>query len=253
MDSLSWKKEKEKLGKLIISSLYQEGMIKTWYRDKSEGWVLVSRIWSPFYIQLRPLSSFPKLLQTVGRAMGQLVRYEISKANKLVGVAMAGIPIATAIALDTGIPAVFTRKLLGVRTVDDFRRFVEEYGEHSMVEGDLSPGDTLIVVDDLVTRFDSKLIAIKQVEHEAKLRDIAGVKCGAVVVLLDREQGAQEKAQELNIGLHSLIKFRSEGLYWLRDKMEKYEYQVIEGYLENPDEYQNPELIEKLKRESVAS
>ena len=51
---MGWSEEKDQHGKEIIGMLYDQGMIRTWYRDKPEGWTLVSGIWSPFYIQLRP-------------------------------------------------------------------------------------------------------------------------------------------------------------------------------------------------------
>ena len=235
---MSWKLEKERLGKEIVCSLYEKRMIKTWYRDKPEGWVLISGIWSPFYIQLRLLSSYPELLKKIGYAMGKMIKEEAQGVNKVVGVAMAGLPIATAIALSHEISSAFTRKLEGIRSLEEFRASIGKYGEHTLVEGDFKNGDRIIIVDDLVTRFDSKLIVIEQVKSEVESRGLSNIILRDVAVLIDREQGACQRAKEYGISLYSLIPFETKGLPWLKEKMSSQEYQVIMEYLENPDKYQ---------------
>lgn len=248
---MSWEEEKEKLGRELVHALYRHGMIKTWFRDNPRGWRLVSGIWSPLYIQLRPLSSYPDLLKTAGYALSALIKEECGKVNRVIGVATAGIPIATAIALLGNIPAGFTRKLEGVRSFEDFHQFVKRYGEHSMVEGILADGDTIGLVDDLVTRFDSKVVALKQLEFEIKMRGLRDVRCSDVIVLLDREQGAQEVAREYGVVLHSLIPFRSKGVPWLKDVLAEYEYEVIGDYLRDPGPYQDLRVQEELRTRST--
>ena len=243
---MSWQEEKENVGKEIIRALYEQGMIKTWFRDNPQGWTLVSGLWSPLYIQLRPLSSYPELLKKVGYAMGRLIRAECSAVNRIIGVATAGIPIATAISLEANIPSCFTRKLEGVRSLDDFNRFVKEYGEHSMIEGVLEDGDAVGIVDDLVTKFDSKVLVLKQLEFELTVRGLKDVTCSDVVVVLDREQGAKELAKEYGIKLHSLIPFMSKGMPWLKNVLADREYEVIVDYLRDTEKYQDPRVQAEL-------
>jgi uridine monophosphate synthetase len=245
---MEWIKERDCLGKKIIQELYGKGLIKTWHRDNPDGWTLVSGIWSPLYIQLRPICSYPDLLKKVGVAMGQMIKNECV-GNKLLGIAMAGVPITTAISLTTGIPACFTRKMEGVRSVDDFKEIVASYGEHALIEGNLVDGDTFIAIDDLVTGFDSKLIALEQLRWTGKKRDI-NVACGDVAVLLDREQGAVEAAQKFGIILHSLIPLKSKGLEWLGDYLTELEHDVLSDYLHQPEKYQDPEMQLELKKSS---
>ena len=243
---MSWEEEKERVGRELIRALYENGMIKTWFRDNPRGWRLVSGMWSPLYIQLRPLSSYPELLKKVGHALGRLIKEECSSVNRIIGLATAGIPIATAISLEANIPACFTRKLEGVRSLEDFNRFVKEYGEHSMIEGILEDGDTVGIVDDLVTKFDSKLLALKQLEFELKMRELMNVACSDVIVVLDREQGAKEIAKECGIVLHCLIPFMSKGVAWLKDVFADWEYEVIVDYLHDAEKYQDSRVQAEL-------
>lgn len=99
---------------------------------------------------------------------------------------------------------------------------------------------------DLVTKFDSKLLAIKQLEHEIKIRKLKNIVVSDVIVLLDREQGVKETAKEYGINLHSLIPFMSKGLKWLRNVLSDQEYKIFVDYLENPLKYQDPHLQKEL-------
>ncbi len=245
---MAWSEEKDALGKQIVEALYERGLIKTWYRDRPEGWTLMSGAWSPFYIQLRPVCSHPELLRSVGEALGRLICEEAPEVTKIVGVAMAGIPLAVAASLTSGLPCLYTRKLEGVRSVDELNEAIQGYGEHAMVEGDLEAGDRLVAVDDLVTGFDSKLIAVRQVEHELARNEIEDVVCRDVAVLLDREQGAAATAEENGLRLHSLVPFASKALDWLADAMAPLEHETIKEYLAQPDSYQSPEKQAELAR-----
>lgn len=243
---MSWQEEKENVGKELIRALYKQGMIKTWFRDNPQGWTLFSGMWSPLYIQLRPLSSYPELLKKVGYALGSLIKEECNAVNRIIGVATAGISIATAISLAANIPSCFTRKLEGVRSLEDFNRFVKEYGEHSMIEGIIEEGDTVGIVDDLVTKFDSKVFAITQLEFELEVRGLKHVTCSDVIVVLDREQGAEELAKEYGIKLHCLIPFMTKGMAWLKDILADQEYEVIVDYLHGTEKYQDPRVQAEL-------
>ena len=245
INKMTWKEEKKKLGKEITCLLYEKGLIKTWYRDNPGGWTLVSGLWSPFYIQLRPLSSYPELLRKVGYALGKMVIEECKEVNKVVGVAMTGIPLAVAISLQTDISAGFTRKLEHVRSADDFKRNIQSYGEHTLVEGEFEPDDRIAVIDDLATKFDSKLVAIEQISQEARKRGFK-LECKDVVVLLDREQGAAEVASKHGISFHSLIPFKSKGIGWLKNSLSEIEYKVITEYLRDEKKYQDARVQEEL-------
>jgi orotate phosphoribosyltransferase len=235
----------ESRAKEITISLYEKGMIKTWYRNKPEGWFLLSGIWSPFYIQLRNLCSYPEILRKIGEVLADLVHIEIPQATRLVGIAMGGIPIAVATSLSSGTPAAFTRK------IDDFTKLPETntaYGEHSNIEGELKDEDELIIIDDVVTKFTAKLQAISLIKNETNAQNFRNVKCCNVVVVVDRQQGASDIALEYGMKLFSLIPFRTQGIHWLRDSMTDIEYSTIVDYLENPLSYQKKSTQDHLRK-----
>jgi len=237
-----WQEEKEELGKEITRLLYEKGLIKTWYRDNPDGWTLISGLWSPFYIQLRPLASYPELLRRVGYALGKIIEEECKAVNKVVGVAMTGIPLACTLQGD--LPALWTRKI-GARSLDEFKKNIRSYGEHTLVEGEFENGDQIAVIDDLATKFDSKLVAIEQIKYETKKRGLK-VECNDVVVLLDREQGAADVARQYGISFHSLIPFKSKGVKWLKSSLSEIEYKVIREYLRDDEKYQDTEIQKEL-------
>jgi len=114
----------------------------------------------------------------------------------------------------------------------------------------MEDGDIFVAVDDLVTRFDSKLVAIEQLTLEAQRRNLA-VKCKEVVVIIDREQGAALRAAEKEMKLHSLIPFQSQGIEWLKDSFSPLEYTIIKDYLKDSTPYQNELLRQQRMAEFV--
>ena len=244
---MSWAEEKEATQREIVTLLYKNKMIRTFYRDRPEGWTLVSGLYSPLYIQLRPLLSYPKVFKSVCRGMARMVKEEAPEITTLVGIAMAGIPIAAGMALCGGMPAAFTRKMENVKSVDAFRAIIGSYGEHALVEGELSSNDKISVVDDLVTLFDSKQIALEQLKHEIGKRKLSGVECRTVAVVLDREQGGREAAEKENVRLLSLIPFKSYGLPLLKDSMHPGEWDVLNRYLHDPDSFQDAHMKQELE------
>lgn len=248
---MTWSRDKEDAARQVLGMLYENGMIRTFYRDRPQGWTLVSGLYSPLYIQLRPVISYPDILAKVCRAMVQLIHYELPEVTKVVGIAMAGVPIVAGMAVLGRLPAAFTRKMEGVKSIESFRSTIGNYGEHSLLEGDLVSGDKLALVDDLVTRFDSKLVALEQVTHEIHKRGLAGVECRQIAVVLDREQGGQEAAKKWGMGLVSLIPFKTVGMTLLKSLMAPIEWEIITNYLDDPESFQHPKIQEEIAGQSL--
>jgi orotate phosphoribosyltransferase len=75
-------------------------------------------------------------------------------------------------------------------------------------------------------------------------------KSNKILVLLDREQGAQKTAEANGLELFSLIPFKTKGVNWLKNRFSSLEYEVISDYLLNSDKYQNETIQNNLKNQA---
>ncbi|MCW1301299.1 MAG: hypothetical protein QW507_01970 [Candidatus Nanoarchaeia archaeon] len=224
----------------LARELYQVGAVK--FGD----FVLKSGRKSPYYINLRILSSYPLLLKEVGKAMAGRINSlsEEDKVNRLCGIPAAGLAIANAVGMETGIPVCYTRKepiiyrdlvnalRLSLREKDypperkwGIEEIIQEierlsgfktHGIESYVDGELRDGDRIGIVDDLITTAESKLEAKELIELEAKRRGI-GVKVMGVFTVLDREQGGKEALEKEGLKLYSLLTIREMAKFLLED------------------------------------
>lgn len=154
---------KQATKKLLAGELSKNGLVKF------GTFTLKSGLESPIYIDLRQAQSFPSTLKAVATTYGEMLD-GVDQNIFLAGVPEAGVPLATATGFKQG------RKLLQPRKV------VKDHGTKSSVEGAFNDGDRVVLIDDLITKGDSKLEAIKQVED-------AGLVIEKFIVLIDREQG----------------------------------------------------------------
>lgn len=134
---------------------------------------------SPFYIDLRRVQSDPVLLKKAAKAYASLIT---KKYDRVAGIPVAGLPLATALSLETGIPLIFPRMT------------AKAHGTGNKVEGDWKKGERVLLLDDLITTGKSKIEAIDILRE-------AGLIVEDLVVLLERgAQGAKDmKAANINL------------------------------------------------------
>jgi len=247
-----WTDERERqLGADLLRTLYRERMFRTWLRDQPAGWEIVSGRWSPYYFMLRDAPSRPDVFRLVVQATTALLRQAAPKANRLIGLAATGIPIAAAAAYDMGMSMGFNRKLLNVRSLEELEREVHKYGGHRLVEGDFAPGDRVVIFDDVVSHFDSKEIAIRQLNLELANRGVEGVEVDSVVVLIDRGMDAPRRALEFGTRLERLIVLGEDSEWMLKGLATDREIEVIQDYVQQPEKYQDPLIQASLKEEAL--
>ncbi|MDH7477855.1 MAG: orotate phosphoribosyltransferase [Candidatus Bathyarchaeota archaeon] len=144
---------------------------------------------SPYYIDLRVIPSFPDAFHRVCDFYVSFIKAEIGAENfdRIAGIPIAGIPFASLVAYHLRKPFLYIRK--------DIRL----HGRQRRIEGIIAPGDSTLLIDDLITTGLSLKRAAKAIRSEG------GVVSDAVV-LLDREEGGKEKLEKNGIKVHALLK-----------------------------------------------
>jgi orotate phosphoribosyltransferase len=250
---VSWETRKQELAGELVRRLYAAGVVRTWLRDRPEGWELMSGAWSPFYVNFRDAPADPALFRFLVDAGAELVREELPEATQLVGLAAAGVPFAAGFAYKLGLPMGYTRKLPGVRRVEDLAGHeAESYGSHRLVEGGFRPGDRVALVDDLVTGFDSKEIALRQLAIELERRGVEDVQVAAVVVFVERGAEARTRAAAAGVRLVSLTVLDDRSIEALRGAASDRELDVVAAYLRDPAPFQDPARRAELTAEAAA-
>lgn len=145
---------------------------------------LKSGIESPFYVDLRPLASDPKILKHLANYMLDML--PLDDFDIICGVPYAALPMATAMSLESYLPLIIKRKE------------AKEYGTKKLIEGLYKKGQNCLLVEDVITSGKSLLETIPEIENE-------GITVSDVVVVLDRQQGGKELLESKGYRVHTLF------------------------------------------------
>lgn len=148
---------------------------------------LASGAKSNYYIDIKKASTKPKVLRTIARDMAEEMKALGLAPKRVAGVVLGSIPLATALSLETGIPLLMVRKER------------KDHGTGKLVEGDLVPGDDVLVVEDVITTAGSSMKAIEALRGE-------GAKVERVFSVIDREGGGRENLAGIGVELFSLVR-----------------------------------------------
>ena len=145
---------------------------------------LKSGIESPFYVDLRPLASDPKILKHLANYLLEML--PLDNFDLICGVPYAALPMATAMSLESYIPLIIKRKE------------AKDYGTKKLIEGIFTKGQNCLLVEDVITSGKSLLETIPEVENE-------GLSVSDIVVVLDREQGGKQILEKKGYRVHTLF------------------------------------------------
>lgn len=149
---------------------------------------------SPVYVNLRLLISNPRALARAARVMHQEVQTlqrmrhpHVQPFQRVAGIPFGGLHLATAFSLQSKVPMVYIHPSR------------ERDGSSAYVEGLYQRGETVLLIDDLITSGGNVI------ETAAFLQMHAGLRVRDVLVLLDRQEGARERLRHHGYNLISIL------------------------------------------------
>jgi len=146
---------------------------------------------SRYYIDARRTTLDPEGARLTGILMHRLIREKLPGTASIGGPTLGADPIVVA----TGIAGLESGSPLRLFLV---RKEVKGHGTRKAIEGHLRPGDSVAIVEDVITTGGSILHAIEEVEA-------ANGVVGGVFVLVDRKQGGKEHLESLGYPVHSIF------------------------------------------------
>lgn len=168
----------------LADALYQLDAIQ--FGDFTVGRTAVG---SPVYINVRRLIGHPTALWRAAHVIHEEITTLQSMRNRhmapfdlVAGIPLGGLHIATAYSLTAKVPMIY----------------LHPNHEGNDIEGVYQPGQTAIIMDDLVTGGGSIF------ETAERLRE-AGLLVKDAFVLIDRQQGARERLHRAGINLRSCL------------------------------------------------
>ena len=179
----------DELGAALREHAYLEG-----------DFVLRSGRRSRYYLDKYRFETRPDLLGPLGERIAQVVAEHDPEAVRLAGPELGAVPLAAAASLASGLPFLIVRKE------------AKEYGTANRLEGVFEPGESVCLIEDVVTSGGAAVQAIEA------LRD-ARLTCRTAVCVVDREEGGMDALGRVAVRLRPL--FRASELLGLEKAPQK--------------------------------
>jgi uridine monophosphate synthetase len=161
----------------------------------------------PYYIDLRKIISNPQIFDKIIAAYAEIL--EPLKFDRIAGIPYGSLPTATGLALRLNSPMIFPRKE------------VKAHGTRRLVEGHYNPGETVVVVDDILISGNSAIEGAQKLES-------TGLKVKDIVVFINHEKGVKDRLRKQGYRAHSVLTLSeiAETLY-RRDRISEEQYQFF--------------------------
>ena len=154
-----------------------------------EPFVWASGIKSPIYCDNRLILTAPEARNEVEQAIADTVRREYPEAQVLMGTATAGIAHAAIAAHLLGLPMGYVRS------------GSKDHGRRNQIEGKLTPGERVVVIEDLISTGGSVLDTV------AALRAAGAEVLGVISIFTYGMQKGLDRLAAANVKNHSLTNF----------------------------------------------
>jgi len=144
--------------------------------------VLTSGAISDYYIDIKKASTNPNILRKIAKEIADYTSgYDI-----IAGMELGAVPLIVAVSLETNIPYVIIRKQK------------RDHGTSKQIEGPNINGKKVLIIEDVTTSGGSVLQAINIIRSNKGIVD-------EVIVVVDRQSGAEEKLQQVDISFIPLL------------------------------------------------
>jgi uridine monophosphate synthetase len=138
----------------------------------------------PYYIDLRTIISNPQTFDKIINSYADVLK-DLS-FDRIAGIPYGSLPTATGLSLRLNCPMIYPRKE------------VKAHGTRRVIEGNFQPGETVVVVDDI-------LISGKSAMEGAEKLKSGGLNVNDIVVFIDHEQGVKDRLKENGYRAHSVL------------------------------------------------
>jgi orotate phosphoribosyltransferase len=141
---------------------------------------------SKYYLDKYRFETRPDLLGPLGEALAAAVREHEPEATRLAGPELGAVALAAAASLQSGLPFLIVRKA------------AKDYGTANRLEGVYEEGETVCLVEDVVTSGGAAIDAIQA------LRDV-GLRVSTAICVVDREEGGVDELARHAVRLRPLF------------------------------------------------
>ena len=177
---------------------------------------------SPIYCDNRITLSHPAIRTYIRQKLTLLVQEEFGSVSVIAGVATAGIPQGVLVAQELGLPFIYVRSK------------PKEHGTGSLIEGEFSPSQRVVVVEDLISTGKSSLQAV------SALRDAGCEVAGLVGIFNYGFDAADENFKRAGCpfftlsNYNALIDYATEHSYVALEDLE-----LLRKWREDPEAWEN--------------
>lgn len=144
---------------------------------------------SPIYCDNRITLSHPAIRTYIRQKLSELIQEEYGSVSVIAGVATAGIPQGALVAQELGLPFIYVRSK------------AKEHGTQSLIEGEINPGQRVVIIEDLISTGKSSIQAINA------LRDAGYEVAGLVAIFSYGFDLAQENFNEAKCRFSTLSNY----------------------------------------------